>query len=149
MQFDCWVKIPLWGPITSSAYLFLKQLEIKVEPFAVFTALTALAIASSNCGNAAAGHCLTPSPASAATAVAPAPQPAHRVVSGACSTQVQVVNTVPACGSCSTCGVCSIEPRYLLAVTRPGACNDYPVTYRVQVPEADPRVRSVDRFIYR
>ena len=120
-----------------------------MEPFTVFTALTALAIAASNCGNATVGACPPPSPIPAQAAVAPAPQPTQRVVTGTCGTQVQVVNTVPACGSCTTCAVCPVEPRYVLAVTRPGACNDYPVTYRVQVPEADPRVRSVDRFIYR
>jgi hypothetical protein len=32
-----------------------------------------------------------------------------------------------------------------VAVTRPQLCNDYPVTYRVQVPEADDRIKMIDR----
>jgi hypothetical protein len=32
-----------------------------------------------------------------------------------------------------------------IAITRPGLCNDYPVAYRVQTPEIEPRVRPVDR----
>lgn len=43
---------------------------------------------------------------------------------------------------CSTCGP---KPFVAIAVTRPPACNDYPVTYRVQVPEADDRIRMIDR----
>jgi ABC-type Fe3+-hydroxamate transport system substrate-binding protein len=72
-----------------------------------------------------------------------------RTVPSACDKPIEVVRATPSCGTCTSCSSCPIDPRYALAVTRPGACNDYPVTYRVQVPEADPRVRSVDRFIYR
>jgi hypothetical protein len=34
---------------------------------------------------------------------------------------------------------------YATAVTRPAACNDFPVNYRIQIPEVDERVRPVDR----
>jgi hypothetical protein len=34
---------------------------------------------------------------------------------------------------------------YATAVTRPAVCNDFPVDYRVQVPETDERVRPIDR----
>ncbi len=33
------------------------------------------------------------------------------------------------------------------AITRQALCNDYPVTYRVQMPEVDDRVRLVDRSL--
>jgi|APCry1669192010_1035390.scaffolds.fasta_scaffold46325_1 hypothetical protein len=36
-------------------------------------------------------------------------------------------------------------PYYATAVTRPAVCNDFPVDYRVQVPETDERVRPLDR----
>ncbi|GKQ56339.1 hypothetical protein [Sphaerotilus sulfidivorans] len=62
-----------------------------------------------------------------------------------CST-VEVRNSVeqpaPVVSSCATC---KPAPYYATAVTRPGACNDYPVTYRVQIPEVDDRIRPVDR----
>jgi hypothetical protein len=31
------------------------------------------------------------------------------------------------------------------AVTRPAVCNDFPVAYKVQVPETDERIRPIDR----
>ena len=37
------------------------------------------------------------------------------------------------------------KPFTAVAVTRPQLCNDYPVTYRVQVPEADDRIKMIDR----
>ena len=43
------------------------------------------------------------------------------------------------------CATCTVESTYGIAVTRPNPCNDYPVTYRVQMPETDKRVRFVDR----
>lgn len=43
------------------------------------------------------------------------------------------------------CASCAPESTYGIAVTRPNPCNDYPVTYRVQMPETDKRVRFVDR----
>jgi hypothetical protein len=43
------------------------------------------------------------------------------------------------------CGTCGPEAVYGIAVTKPSSCNDYPVTYRVQMPETDKRVRFVDR----
>ena len=59
-------------------------------------------------------------------AVAPAPAPA------------------PAATVCTTC---SATPVVGYAITRPALCNDYPVTYRVQMPEVDDRVRQVDRSL--
>jgi hypothetical protein len=46
--------------------------------------------------------------------------------------------------SCLTCGS-KAPPVPAIAVTRPPMCNDYPVAYRVQLPETEPRVRAVDR----
>ena len=43
------------------------------------------------------------------------------------------------------CATCAVDSTYGIAVTRPNPCNDYPVTYRVQMPETDKRVRFVDR----
>lgn len=43
------------------------------------------------------------------------------------------------------CATCAPEAVYGIAVTRPSPCNDFPVTYRVQMPETDKRVRFVDR----
>lgn len=57
-------------------------------------------------------------------AVAPAPAPAATV-----------------------CTTCSATPVVGYAITRPALCNDYPVTYRVQMPEVDDRVRQVDRSL--
>ena len=37
------------------------------------------------------------------------------------------------------------KPFTAVAVTRPQLCNDYPVTYRVQVPESDDRIKMIDR----
>lgn len=62
-----------------------------------------------------------------------------------CST-VEVRNSVePPAPIASSCATCKPAPYYATAVTRPGACNDYPVTYRVQIPESDERIRPVDR----
>ena len=44
---------------------------------------------------------------------------------------------------CMSCAV--KQPIPAIAVTRPPICNDYPVAYRVQLPETEPRVRAVDR----
>ncbi len=64
-----------------------------------------------------------------------------------CST-VEVRNSVEPHGHApvvSSCATCKPAPYYATAVTRPGACNDYPVAYRVQVPETDDRIRPIDR----
>ena len=45
---------------------------------------------------------------------------------------------------CLTCAA-KQQPIPAIAVTRPPMCNDYPVAYRVQTPETEPRVRAVDR----
>lgn len=39
-------------------------------------------------------------------------------------------------------------PYYAVAVSRPDRTNDYPVEYRVQVPDTDSRVRVVERMVY-
>lgn len=46
---------------------------------------------------------------------------------------------------CVDCG--AKPPYYATAVTRPALCNDYPVEYRVQVPESDPRIRPIERVV--
>lgn len=47
-----------------------------------------------------------------------------------------------------TCADCAGKaPYYAVAVTRPALCNDYPVEYRVQVPESDARIRQIDRVV--
>jgi len=46
---------------------------------------------------------------------------------------------------CPDCG--AKPPYYATAVTRPALCNDYPVEYRVQVPETDPRIRPIERVV--
>lgn len=45
---------------------------------------------------------------------------------------------------CLTCAA-KQQPMPAIAVTRPPMCNDYPVAYRVQTPETEPRVRAIDR----
>jgi len=47
----------------------------------------------------------------------------------------------------TVCTTCSATPVVGYAITRPALCNDYPVTYRVQMPEVDDRVRLVDRSV--
>lgn len=48
----------------------------------------------------------------------------------------------------SPCVDCNAKaPYYATAVTRPALCNDYPVEYRVQVPESDARIRTIDRVV--
>lgn len=50
------------------------------------------------------------------------------------------------CGpSCAT----TAESKVAMAVTRPSACNDYPVSYRVTVPDTESRVRNVERIVIR
>jgi len=34
---------------------------------------------------------------------------------------------------------------YFTAVSKPGYGNDYPVTYRIQIPDLEDRVRPIDR----
>lgn len=45
---------------------------------------------------------------------------------------------------CLTCAA-KQQPMPAIAVTRPPMCNDYPVAYRVQTPDTEPRVRAIDR----
>ena len=52
--------------------------------------------------------------------------------------EAPVAATVP----CLNCGA---QPYYAYAVTTAPMCNDYPVTYRVQLPATDERIRIVDR----
>jgi hypothetical protein len=51
----------------------------------------------------------------------------------------------PAAQPCVDCG--PKAPYYAVAVTRPALCNDYPVEYRVQVPETDARIRPIERIV--
>jgi len=51
----------------------------------------------------------------------------------------------PAAQPCADCG--PKAPYYAVAVTRPALCNDYPVEYRVQVPETDARIRPIERVV--
>jgi hypothetical protein len=43
------------------------------------------------------------------------------------------------------CLGCQSDPRTAYAISRPGPCNDYPVTYRVQVPNERDKVLPVDQ----
>jgi len=54
---------------------------------------------------------------------------------------------LPAPMSQAPCVACSPAPEYSYAVTRPLSCNDYPVSYRVQTPETDSRVRNIERSV--
>lgn len=44
-----------------------------------------------------------------------------------------------------SCDGCNVESRTAYAVSTPSVCNDYPVTYRVQVPAEKGKVLSVDQ----
>jgi hypothetical protein len=62
------------------------------------------------------------------------------------------VHSIVACTFVPVAGVVQVDPVApppkpftAIAVTRPNFCNDYPVTYRVQVPESDERIRMIDR----
>lgn len=51
-------------------------------------------------------------------------------------------------GANAPCLNCNVKaPYYATAVTRPALCNDYPVEYRVQVPDSDARIRTIDRVV--
>lgn len=52
-------------------------------------------------------------------------------------------NVAEQAAPCMSCA--AKQPIPAIAVTRPPMCNDYPVAYRVQMPETEPRVRAVDR----
>ena len=63
-----------------------------------------------------------------------------------------VAHSIAACTFVPVAGVVQVDPVAsppkpftAIAVTRPHFCNDYPVTYRVQVPEVDERTRMIDR----
>jgi hypothetical protein len=43
------------------------------------------------------------------------------------------------------CVGCVVDPRVAYAVARPSPCNDFPVTYRVQVPSERGKVLLVDQ----
>jgi len=62
-----------------------------------------------------------------------------------CAPLTPLTQNTPAPAAALPCANCAAEAAYGIAVTRPNACNDYPVTYRVQMPETDKRVRFVDR----
>jgi hypothetical protein len=50
-------------------------------------------------------------------------------------------------GAAQPCPTCKTEAvGWSIAVTRPAACNDYPVTYRVQTGEADAGIRPIERL---
>jgi hypothetical protein len=61
-------------------------------------------------------------------------------------------HSIVACTFVRVAGVVQVDPVApppkpftAIAVTRPHFCNDYPVTYRVQVPETDDKIRMIDR----
>jgi hypothetical protein len=43
------------------------------------------------------------------------------------------------------CVGCVVDPKVAYAVARPSPCNDFPVTYRVQVPAERDKVLAVDQ----
>lgn len=55
----------------------------------------------------------------------------------------------PVASAGTTCMNCASEPRVAYAVSTPGPCNDYPVTYRVQVPTERDKVLPVDQIVLR
>lgn len=86
----------------------------------------------------------------------------HVVTVGTCGGAVPTTQVlrevVPASLPAAACGTAcasaqdpkeSKEPRVAMAVTRPSVCNDYPVSYRVTVPDVESRVRHVERVILR
>lgn len=66
------------------------------------------------------------------------------LVSG-CEATGPLVNAETQVVPCLNCAA-KQQPMPAIAVTRPPVCNDYPVAYRVQTPESEPRVRAVDRI---
>lgn len=44
------------------------------------------------------------------------------------------------------CVGCTAEPKVAYAVARPSPCNDFPVTYRVQVPFERDKILAVDQL---
>ncbi len=73
------------------------------------------------------------------------------LLSGCAATQTVTVKPLAAdpapAPAATVCTTCSASPVVGYAITRPALCNDYPVTYRVQMPEVDDRVRLVDRSL--
>jgi hypothetical protein len=67
---------------------------------------------------------------------------AHSIIACTSVPVAQVAQVDPVAPPCATCAP---KPFTAIAVTRPHLCNDYPVTYRVQVPEVDERIRMIDR----
>jgi len=65
---------------------------------------------------------------------------------------VQVPETAPTSQEVSACCDCA-TPYPSIAITQAtshaceGNCSDFPVSYRVQVPETDSRVRNIDRTL--
>jgi len=75
---------------------------------------------------------------------------AHSIIACTCVPVGPVVKVDPVAPPvappvASPCATCGPKPFTAIAVTRPPLCNDYPVTYRVQVPEVDERIRMIDR----
>ena len=66
------------------------------------------------------------------------------VLTGCAQLQKLQLNADADSAPCPECNT-GKQAYYATAVTRPGLCNDYPVEYRVQIPETDARVRPVDR----
>lgn len=83
--------------------------------------------------------------------VAPANAAASPNASCTSSIVPVVTSTVQGCATCTSGADCSgcrtVQPVYAYAVTRPAQCNDFPVTYRVQIPDTDSRVRNVDFYM--
>lgn len=44
------------------------------------------------------------------------------------------------------CVGCTVDAKVAYAVARPSPCNDYPVTYRVQVPAERDKILAVDQL---
>lgn len=72
----------------------------------------------------------------------------------ACAPMVTPIGTggPNACISCApprmqVCAGCNaVQVVHAYAVARPADCNDFPVTYRVQIPDPEVRVRSVESY---
>jgi len=76
-------------------------------------------------------------PPVAGTAQVVTPAQAPTTVGGAAPTVMQVELQIPA--ACVNCE--ASKPYHALALTRPAVANDFPVTYRVQIPSIDERIR--------
>ena len=64
----------------------------------------------------------------------------------ACASPPLIVVSAPP-QAATPCTDCVAAPANGLAVARPAPCNDYPVTYRAQVPNHLERVRPLDSAV--